>query len=195
MTEARKERRTREQILQTCVALGNNNNNTSTITFCFIVYSYCVPLFRVQQQRCSSVVIHSKEMHKYLCALHSIGLFRSGSLPHTFSSLLSLFTHTLSLSPSHHHLFIIFLRTCRLHDRSFFLLDQLSESFSHCTRSEICFLFSFFLAVLLDSRFAIKLIALIEINHRKYNTIRDMCLKFDFRDYNQHNDLIEFLIS
>lgn len=97
MTEARKERRTREQILQTCVALGNNNYNISTITFCFIVYSYCVPLFRVQQQRCSSVVIHSKEMHKYLCALHSIGLFRSGSLPHTFSSLLSLFIHRLSL--------------------------------------------------------------------------------------------------
>lgn len=37
MTEARKERRTREQILQTCVALGNNNYNISTITFCFIV--------------------------------------------------------------------------------------------------------------------------------------------------------------
>lgn len=36
MTEARKER-TREQILQTCAALGNNNYNISTITFCFIV--------------------------------------------------------------------------------------------------------------------------------------------------------------
>lgn len=95
MTEARKERRAREQILQTCVALGNNN--TSTITCCFIVYSYCVPLFRVQQQRCSSVTIHSKEMHKYLCALHSIGLFRSGSHPHTFTSLLPLITLSLSL--------------------------------------------------------------------------------------------------
>lgn len=88
----------------------------------FIAYSYCVPLFRVQQRRHSDILpslhTHSKEMHKYLCALHSIGLFRSGSHPHFFCSPLLPLLHLSSLQ-----LFIFFLRTYRQHDRSFVILD------------------------------------------------------------------------
>lgn len=113
-------------------------------------------------------------MHKYLCALHSIGLFRSGSLPHTFS--LSCLPPTITYSS-----FSCALVVCMI-TRSFFSISYPSP-FRTARAAKFA---SFFLAALLDSRFAIKLIALIEINHRKYNTIRDMCLKFDFRDYNNN---------
>lgn len=143
-----------------CVALGNKSSSSSTSSPSPSSSAYCVPLFRRVQQSASFRHSHSQRKCINICAhFIELVLFWSGSHPHVLSpfplscsSPLFLIRHanlSVARSPISFALLVI---------RVLFTLH-----------TQLQLLLLFLLVLLVSFQFAIKLICLIEINHRKYN--------------------------